>query len=280
MNIQYIVDRDRKPSPWSSTVSFPWNQPDFSRRMLLEHLSQDHDMASPRTEKIDKHVQFIHEELLSSQPTRILDLGCGPGLYTSRLARLGHTCIGVDFSPASLEYAKGQALRESLDCVYIQGDLKEVLFPGNFGLVMMLHGEMNAFSKGDMQQILRKIHVALDSDGLLLLPASTVNGIKSKHLIQRTWAAPTSGLFSDVPYLELNESIWDPDTKTRIERYFIVSSVTGGFSEYSSSYQAYTNAEYRRLLNNCGFTDVKFLQPLYGMEKHSFCAITLLGRKG
>ena len=279
MNIKHIVYRDSNPLPWSSEVRFPWSEPAFSRRMLLEHLRQDHDMASPRSSKIDKHVQFIHEELLSNKPTKILDLGCGPGLYTSRLAKLGHICVGIDFSPASLEYAKDQAIRQSLDCTYIQGDLREIQFPGNFGLVMMLHGEMNAFSKNDMQKILMKINAALEKNGQLLLPSSTIDGIRLKKSVERTWSTYESGLFSDSPYLELYETLWNPGTKTRIERYFIVESATGEVSEYSSSLQAYTNAEYRRLLNGSGFKEVKILPPLYGMETHSFCAITLTGRK-
>ena len=192
MNIKHIVYRDSDPLPWSSENRFPWNEPAFSRRMLLEHLRQDHDMASPRSEKIDKHVQFIHRELLSNKPTRILDLGCGPGLYTSRLAKLGHICVGVDFSPASLEYAKDQAIRQSLDCTYIHGDFREVPFPGNFGLVMMLHGEMNAFSKNDMQQILMKTNAALEKNGQLLLPSSTIDGIRLQHSVERTWSTYAS----------------------------------------------------------------------------------------
>lgn len=279
LNIKHIVCRDPNPLPWSSDARLPWSEPAFSRRMLLEHLRQDHDMASPRNEKIDKHVQFIHEELLSNKPTKILDLGCGPGLYTSRLAKLGHTCVGIDFSPASLEYAKDQAIRQSLDCTYIQGDLREIPFPGNFGLVMMLHGEMNAFSKNDMQKILMKINAALEKKGQLLLPSSTIDGIRLKKSVERTWSTYESGLFSDGPYLELDENIWDADNKTLVELYFIVDGTTGEVSEYSSSMQAYTKAEYRSLLKNCGFADIKFQPPLYGMESYSFCSITLTGRK-
>jgi predicted TPR repeat methyltransferase len=44
--------------------------------------------------------------VLQSEPQRILDLGCGPGLYTQRLASLGHTCVGIDISPASIAYAR------------------------------------------------------------------------------------------------------------------------------------------------------------------------------
>ena len=102
MKLMDIVRRQRVPKPWSEGEKIPWNDPEFSRRMLDEHLSQAHDAASRRFEIIDKHVDWIHTHVLKGNPTRILDLGCGPGLYTNRLARLGHHCVGIDFSPASI----------------------------------------------------------------------------------------------------------------------------------------------------------------------------------
>lgn len=88
--------------PWTGTTKIPWDDPAFSARMLREHLSQEHDRASRRFAGIDAHVSWLHRTFLGSAPSRILDLGCGPGFYTSRLARLGHRCVGVDFSPASV----------------------------------------------------------------------------------------------------------------------------------------------------------------------------------
>jgi hypothetical protein len=35
-----------KPQPWVEGDNIPWNDPDFSCRMLKEHLSQDHDALS------------------------------------------------------------------------------------------------------------------------------------------------------------------------------------------------------------------------------------------
>ena len=61
---------------WDGAYKIPWDDPDFSRRMLREHLSQDHDLASRRVEWIDKQVTWIHRELLQRRPSRILDLGC------------------------------------------------------------------------------------------------------------------------------------------------------------------------------------------------------------
>jgi hypothetical protein len=105
VNLIEIVDRDPAPVPWAEGDNIPWNDPAFSARMLQEHLSQEHDAASRRWGKIDAQVAWIHEHLLGGKPTRILDLGCGPGLYASRLARLGHSCVGIDWGPADKAHA-------------------------------------------------------------------------------------------------------------------------------------------------------------------------------
>jgi 2-polyprenyl-3-methyl-5-hydroxy-6-metoxy-1,4-benzoquinol methylase len=123
-NLLDLVHRQPIPEPWAEGETIPWSDPHFSSRMLKEHLSQEHDGASRRFEVIDQHVGWIHHEVLSERPTRILDLGCGPGLYTSRLSRLGHECTGIDFSPASIAYARKQAEREVLRCTYLQEDIR------------------------------------------------------------------------------------------------------------------------------------------------------------
>ncbi len=59
-----------------------------------------------------------HEHVLGRAASQVLDLGCGPGFYTSRLARLGHACVGVDFSPASVLHARSEAEKAALPCQY------------------------------------------------------------------------------------------------------------------------------------------------------------------
>ncbi|MCK5597305.1 MAG: SAM-dependent methyltransferase, partial [Candidatus Eisenbacteria sp.] len=88
MKLTEIVQRAPVPVPWEEGGNIPWNEPSFSRRMLDQHLSQDHDRASRRSDVIDRHVEWIHGALLKSEHGRVLDLCCGPGFYTSRLAAL------------------------------------------------------------------------------------------------------------------------------------------------------------------------------------------------
>ena len=138
MKLIDIIHRQSNPQPWSEGEKIPWNDPAFSKRMLKEHLSQAHDAASRRSETIDAQVDWIHQVVLKGRPSRILDLGCGPGLYTARLAGLGHTCTGIDFSPASIAYAKEQAVARNLDCQYTEADIRSAKYGSGYDLVMSI----------------------------------------------------------------------------------------------------------------------------------------------
>ena len=81
--------RQIPPESWSEGDNIPWNDPGFSRRMLREHLTQSHDLASRRSEKINEQVDWIHREILSAKPTEILDLCCGPACTPADWQGLG-----------------------------------------------------------------------------------------------------------------------------------------------------------------------------------------------
>ena len=72
-------------------------------------------------------------------------------------------------------------------------------------------------------------------------------------------------MFSDEPYLCLRESFWHPEHAATTERYYVVDAATGGVTGYALSMQAYTDAEYRALLSESGFGDVRF-RPAMGGE--------------
>src|SRR5512136_2789997 len=156
MKLMDLVYRSVNPEPWAEGDNIPWHEPAFSARMLKEHLSQAHDAASRRTETIERQVAWIHGELLCEHQAKILDLGCGPGLYASRLARLGHQCVGIDYSSASIGYATECAQREKLPCTYVRQDLRLAEYGEGFGLVMLIFGEFNVFRPSDARSILLK----------------------------------------------------------------------------------------------------------------------------
>ena len=269
MKLLDLVSRSAVPEPWSEGDNIPWHEPGFSQRMLKEHLSQEHDAASRRFERIDQHVAWIHGQLLSEKPTRILDLGCGPGLYASRLSRLGHECVGIDYSPASIAYAVQEAAKENLQCSYVHQDIRQAEYGTGFELVMLIFGELNIFRSADARAILRKAYRALAHDGMLLLEPHTFDAVREIGNKQPAWYTSEAGLFSDQPYLCLEESFWDAERRTASKRYFIVDAATGEVAWHAQSFQAYTEAEYRALLSDCGFNDVAFFPSLTGAKDES-----------
>lgn len=264
MQLLDIVQRSPAPVPWAEGDNIPWHEPAFSARMLHEHLTQEHDAASRRFKTIDRHVHWIHHHLLAGQPARILDLGCGPGLYARRLAKLGHECVGIDYSPASIAYAQDQSAAEGLSIRYVHQDIRAADYGQGFGLVMLIYGEFNVFGPTGANLILRKAYQALRNGGILLLEPHTPVIVREMGDKPTTWYTARQGLFSDRPHLCLQEYFWDEVRQATTIRYWIVDARTHQVTRYAQSFQAYTELEYRAMLEGKGFESVETYRSLAG----------------
>jgi len=262
MKILDLIERAGEPEPWGEGDNIPWSEAGFSERMLGEHLSQGHDLASRRFEVIDRHIEWIHRKLLKGKQSRILDLGCGPGFYTSRLARLGHECVGIDYSPASIKYAEEEASKEGLGCKYLHEDIRKAEFGEEFGLVIFIYGELNVFRPVDATAILKKANHALGEGGIVLLEPHSFGAVKKIGEQPSSWYSAKSGLFSDTPHICLEEGFWDSESCTATKRWFIIDASTDEAARYAATYQAYTDRQYRSLLKECGFEVIDFYQSL------------------
>jgi len=261
LNLLDVIYRKVVPTPWVEGEKIPWSDPDFASRMLCEHLSQEHDAASRRFEIIDSHVSWIHDQVLEGKFTRVLDLACGPGLYANRLAGLGHRCVGIDFSPASIAYAQQQAMEKGLSVAFIQEDIRTAAYGDGYGLVTLVFGEFNVFRPAESRVILEKAYQALVPGGLLLLEPHTFEAVRKIGMQPSTWHTAKQGLFSSAPHFCLQENFWDADAKVAIERYYIIDAATGEVVRHSASTQAYTDDAYRALLAECGFAEVEIGLP-------------------
>ena len=279
LTLRDIVERSTTPIPWAEGEKIPWHDPAFSARMLREHLSQAHDAASRRAETIARQVAWIQQALLNSQPSRVLDLGCGPGLYTAQLAALGHRCVGIDFSPAAIAYAREAALAAQVDCVYALADLRDADFGAGYDLIMLLYGEFNVFRPTEARAIVRKARRALAPAGRLLLEVHPHAAVRAIGAAPRDWQALERGLFADMPYLRLDENVWDEQQQVATTRHYIIDAATGAVTRHAQSMQAYHAADYHALLAECGFPSSAFHGALDGSAAASDL-IVLVGVAG
>jgi SAM-dependent methyltransferase len=275
MNLSDIIARDAVPAPWGEGDNIPWNEPGFSARMLREHLSQSHDMASRRTGTIARHVEWIAAELLGPAPARVLDLGCGPGLYLQALAAKGYACHGIDFSPASIAHARAEASVAGLSIDYEEADLRRAAFgpDGRFDAVMLIFGELNVFAPEDARGILRKAFATLKPGGRLLLEPATEATVRKIGAEPPVWWSTQAGLFGDTPHVMLSEAFWDETRRAATKRYYRIEAETGAVTRWASSQQAYSEDEYGGLLESCGFGAVRFYPGLATDAAADYCAI-------
>jgi SAM-dependent methyltransferase len=264
MKLIDLVNRKPVPLPWDEGDNIPWNNPDFSQRMLKEHLTQDHDAASRKLERISQHIAWIHEQVLLGKPSKVLDLGCGPGLYAHRLTALGHQCMGIDYSPASIAYARNIAMQEHLDCVFHEADIREADFGSGFDAVMLIYGEFNIFRPAHAEVILEKAYQALKPGGRLVLEPHTYDAVQKWGTRLPSWYTSPSGLFSPTPHFVMEEYAWDQEAHAATNRYFIIDALNGEVTQYAQSIQAYTQQDYTTLLRKSGYTNTSFYPSLTG----------------
>lgn len=262
MDIDLLLRR-APVEPFAPGSRIPWDDPDFSARMLREHLSQSHDRASRRAAIIDSQVAWIHQVLLGAQPRRVLDLGCGPGLYTSRLARLGHACVGLDFSPASIDHAKAEARKEELDCSYQLVDLRSADLRSGFDAVMMLFGEFNTLAPEEAGALLQRVSSALEPSGRLLLELHFEDYVRALGSETPSWSAQQAGLFSDSPHLTLRESAWHSKLAVATERYFVFRDGHPP-AVYAQTTKAYSHSQLDGMLERAGLCTTGRYESLTG----------------
>lgn len=71
---------------------------------------------------------------------RVLDVGCGPGIFAQLYAELGHEVVALDFSQRMLASARGLMSQRSLSCRFELGDAEEPPFaPQSFDVVSSRH---------------------------------------------------------------------------------------------------------------------------------------------
>lgn len=235
-----LIHRIRDDSTWRK---IPWHEEGFSRRMLREHLSQEHDAASRRLPQIDREAAWVHESVLGGRPASILDLACGPGFYTHRFVELGHTCTGIDFGPASIEYARTHHRGE-----FVLADVATADYGEGYDLVCMIYGEFNAFSPASARRIVEKAHRALRPGGALLLDVMSAEAVRGMGQEPGNWYSAERGLWSDSPHIVLRESSFADDHSC--SWHYVIDAGTGAVEEYVAMHQAYSEDDYASLLSS------------------------------
>ena len=254
------------PRPWDGAHQLPWDDPEFSERMLRCHLDPDTDMASRRPELIARHCDWL-EMRLGPGRHRILDVGCGPGLYLHELARRGHETVGFDFAPAPLRWARETAAAEGLDCTFFAADLKDLPAgleerAGPCDAVTFWFGEFHSFAPAMAEAFLPRLAACLRPGGLLVLEHQPRAMFVTDD--STSWSVETDGPFCGEPHLWLQQFRWDAEAEVEIHVHWILAPGSGTLRRYVQCHQAWRSADLAALLHRCGLETPEYHEPITG----------------
>lgn len=159
-----------RPKPFEFyTADQLWTDPHVSAQMLRYHLDDSTEAASRNSEFIDRSVDWLISRFNLSSGSSVCDLGCGPGMYTTRLAERGVQVTGVDFSERSLEYAREVALEKQLDIDYVHSNYLDFAPDRQFDLVTLIYCDFCVLNPEQRASLLRNINGMLKPGGALVL---------------------------------------------------------------------------------------------------------------
>ena len=215
-----------------------WDDPHIARQMLVAHLDPSTDAASRRPESIESIVKWLVEQLDLRPGARLLDLGCGPGLYCQRFARCGLEVTGMDLSGSSLAYARVAARDEGLAIEYVHANYLTLDIVGAFDAAVMIFFDFCVLPDDGRDQLLRRVRRALKPGGVFAFDVTTPARPLPDDGSSR-WDVRLGGFWRPGPYLELTRTFRYDETATNVRQTLIVDP-DGRTTVYRVWNQAYT----------------------------------------
>lgn len=280
MKIINIINQSQKPELYTRGNAVMWTDPHISKQLLDIHLNPEIDLASRKKVTIEKTIEWIFEQV-ENKELKILDLGCGPGLYTQQIAKKGHKVTGVDISENSIRYAREQAKINTLDISYINQNYLELELPENeFDLVMMIYTDLGVLLPAERNQLLKTIEKALKPGGVFIFDVLNDKDL-DKKISPKNWETAEQGFWRKNPYLALSDSFFYAEQKVILNQHIIAEDENIDVYRFWTHY--FSHEDLMRLLRPFGFAEIEFCENvlpaddnLWSGENVTFCKVVKL----
>lgn len=186
----------------------------------------------------------------------VLDLGCGTGSMTERLAACGFDMIGVDASEEMLELADEKRRESGQDILYLLQDMREFELYGTVRAIVSVCDSLNYIpEEEELLQVFRLAHNYLDLDGVFLFDMNTV--YKYEKVLGESTIAENR---------EEGSFIWENyyDEQEHLNEYDLtiyIREADGRYSRFEETHfqRAYETERILELLDEAGFQTEKLL---------------------
>ncbi len=117
--------------------------------------------------RTDAEIDLWTKLLGMEPPMKLLDLACGFGRHSNRLAALGYDVVGVDYTSGFLAIARQVADRLGVKVDYRQGDMRQIDFVNQFDRALLLFTSFGYFEDVENLHVLENMLRALTPGGKL-----------------------------------------------------------------------------------------------------------------
>lgn len=221
MDLDKLQIAAQRPQLYEPGDSVMWTDPHISSKLLEIHLNPELDSASRSQLSINKTLEFI-KSCLPETGMKILDLGCGPGLYLEKLAEWGHDCTGMDFSESSISHAMEQAELKGLDIQYQCQNYLELDFENHFDLIILIYTDIGVLLPDEREHLMDRVYKALKPGGMFVFDVLNGKNSELKFVEDQSWSHTFSGFWSASPYMELVSGFHYSESKVFLKQHTVI----------------------------------------------------------
>jgi SAM-dependent methyltransferase len=203
---------------------------------------------------VETQVTWLLDHLALPPHAAILDIGCGPGLYSQRLAQSGYQVTGIDVAQPFLDYAQAQAKKQGLACVYRPLSMFELTFEAEFELVLLINSVLKQLTLAELPALLTRFKAALKPGGHLIAEFSVAPAYDEgvEPTIDESAAFYPCSIWSRQFHLWLMRTLTFPASRERVTHHLILEPEHQP-QEYWSRYPLHSVPDLSKTLTRQGF---------------------------
>ena len=206
-----------------------WTDEHISKKLLESHFWEKSNGASRIPIVRQETVNWINSKIHKN--SKIIDFGCGPGLYAFEFGKLGHKVLGIDFNKRSLNYAKEEkSIENKVEykyCNYLTDTIE-----GKYDVAMIIYCDFAALIPSEQILFLQKVNNLLESDGVLIFDVFGLSSFYKKKDRKNWFISQEENFWSSGPSFILEEIKIFYEEKVVGNRTYVINQSTGKTKEF------------------------------------------------
>lgn len=253
-----------KPQPYQPGTKPFWDDYYIATEILKAHLDPDHEGGTRKHEFMKESVKWVAEVCNGAEGKKLLDLGCGAGIYSEMFEEEGFQVTGLDFSKVSIEYAKESAKKKGKEITYHYADYLAMEFEQEFDVITLIYCDYGALHPTNRKLLLSKVKKALKPNGIFIVDGFTeahTENIPKVHVANYL----EKGMFCGNPHICIEMGHIFPETKNFMAQ--MVTIEEDKCESYHLWNQFFDEDMLEKELGEAGFKDRQYFDDVCGKEK-------------